>query len=479
MNAQDSEEEFINTPKDFTPILTAKINSFLGDSSSDYVGDPPPTVKKPAPSKKKTDQSKSVAGTSIPPLTDGSNKVTKELHQSYEELCSYKLTDKELNQLACHLATAYGLKMHEWEHYLTTEISNESHEEFYKSMGGLSITYKDVDDQNHVLQDAINGITKLHNLKRMKYHHESGCSLVAADALLATCYRLRKQYLHYLLQDIPEKDSETYRTMYSMKGVSKKATIERSTYCQTMHRNKVRYMFATDPFIYQSCKEFGGFAYGQIKREDLVSDPPLQASNCWKPVSQMIKDDWLHDAPEYPVQEPVHQVEGPIVAEDVERHNHTMTVARRSHFVSNAHTSLLEKYCSEPGENDYTDYISDYFPSLGLDNIKLSNTELGMVYIPINSGTIDPIHVTNKHAQDDARRYKVDVYSILNKNLYPNLDNYTTKIQATSYFTGLETFGVFHHFPDYQFECCKVMSAHGVPACTDKRKVSHSIFCWL
>ena len=61
MNAQDSEEEFINTPKDFTPILTAKINSFLGrtpppdsssDSSSDYVGDPPPTVKKPAPSKK-------------------------------------------------------------------------------------------------------------------------------------------------------------------------------------------------------------------------------------------------------------------------------------------------------------------------------------------------------------------------------------------------------------------------------------------
>jgi hypothetical protein len=113
------------------------------------------------------------------------------------------------------------------------------------------------------------------------------------------------------------------------------------------------------------------------------------------------------------------------------------------------------------------------FPKLGLGKEKLKNTELGMVYFPMSVGHLTPKHVVTVHDLKEVRNRKADVYGILSRNSYPNLDQYPEVIKSVSRFEGINSVGELDHFPESLFECCRYTSVHGVPAATSTTKASN------
>ena len=192
----------------------------------------------------------------------------------------------------------------------------------------------------------------------------------------------------------------------------------------------------------------------------------------WRPVSKFIKDHWLNGIGEN--EYPIAQYHNDQDLDDEHNIDVISTSAKQ-----NATTlplfegRTLDYLLSKVDPEGVTELV---FPKLELNKEKLKNGELGMVYFPMSLGDLIPKYVLTSHDLKKVRCHKADVYGILSKKSYPNLDKYPPIIRAVSQFEGLTNVGQLDHYPQSLYECCKFMSVAGVPAAIADTKVRISHF---
>ena len=198
--------------------------------------------------------------------------------------------------------------------------------------------------------------------------------------------------------------------------------------------------------------------------------PTISHIYSWKPVSSCVHDQWLESYSHYPKKN-----ESLSKKKKAEAEKACQDIAGTSAFDGSwLRLSLSKNLCNTEWEGvKKTDEIrGKVFPLLSQDKTKTNHAELGMVYVPHSLGHLSAKHVRTKHDVDEVKRFKAYHYGILAPTSYPNLESYPKAIKDLSTFEGHDGVGLFDHYPNSLYDCCKYMTTHGVPAATSEFKVS-------
>ena len=186
--------------------------------------------------------------------------------------------------------------------------------------------------------------------------------------------------------------------------------------------------------------------------------PTISHIYSWKPVSSCVHDQWLESYSHYPKKN-----ESLSKKKKAEAEKACQDIAGTSAFDGSwLRLSLSKNFCNTEWEGvKKTDEIrGKVFPLLSQDKTKTNHAELGMVYVPHSLGHLSAKHVRTKHDVDEVKRFKAYHYGILAPTSYPNLESYPKAIKDLSTFEGHDGVGLFDHYPNSLYDCCKYMTTH-------------------
>lgn len=98
------------------------------------------------------------------------------------------------------------------------------------------------------------------------------------------------------------------------------------------------------------------------------------------------------------------------------------------------------------------------------------HNEMGLVYVPMNTGQLELKYVQNKHDLTKVKIYKEQVYGIA-RHTHPEYKTFPKSMKKLAEHVGEKKPLLYDHYPISLLECPQVMSLHGVPSAINDRRV--------
>jgi hypothetical protein len=204
----------------------------------------------------------------MPILTENSPRWIQEMHEVYNKCLTYRLTDQEIHELACHLVPSFGYDP-TFETYLCTYTHNVSKKSFVESFG---LTEEDMTDKHYHLPSVISAVNKIFELKRMSEEHAH--RIFPTQAFVATCFQVRLSFYNQLVTNVPSNDQKRWESIWQAKPHLRNH-LTCNDFVRGRHEMKVQYFMQKERIIYPCLYANSGIPLEQLTAENIYSKLPI------------------------------------------------------------------------------------------------------------------------------------------------------------------------------------------------------------